>query len=182
MLSMIDNLFPWFGDMIELGGDILLVIIFMALLIWTLAAERLSYLQWVYPRQKATALALWQQRVERSSWHAHQFRGLLIARLNLNLKRNIDLTRTLIKLCPLLGLLGTVLGMLEVFDAVAATGSNNPRTTASGVSKATVTTMAGMVVAIAGMLIIGFVNRRVTAEREKLNEYLDFEVSKEVQP
>ncbi len=177
MLSMVDNFFPWFGDMVELGGDILLVIIFIAALIWSLVVERMGYLQWVYPKQRTRALALWQQRPERRSWHARQFRELLIARLNRDLKRNIDLTHTLIKLCPLLGLLGTVIGMLEVFDAVAATGSNNPRLTASGVSKATVTTMAGMVVAIAGMLIISFVNRRVSAESEKLNEYLDFDVS-----
>ena len=85
------------------------------------------------------------------------------------------LSRTLTKLCPLLGLLGTVLGMLEVFDAVAATGSNNPRSTASGVSKATVTTMAGMVVAIASMLAINVVSRRLTAEGNRLNQLLEIE-------
>ncbi|CAN0602343.1 unnamed protein product, partial [Ectocarpus sp. 12 AP-2014] len=42
--------------------------------------------------------------------------------------------------------------MLEVFDALAATGSNNPRSMAAGVSKATVSTLAGMVVAIVGLL------------------------------
>jgi biopolymer transport protein ExbB len=56
---------------------------------------------------------------------------------------------------------------------VAATGANNPRSTASGVSKATVTTMAGMVVAIFGMLMISMVNRRLGAESNKLNDLLD---------
>ena len=88
----------------------------------------------------------------------------------------MDLTRTLIKLCPLLGLLGTVLGMLEVFDAVAATGTNNPRSTASGVSKATVTTMAGMVVAITGLLVTSLVNRRITARSNKLSDLMESEV------
>lgn len=172
MLTLIDNIFPWFGDMLELGGDILFAILMMAALIGALIAERLSYLLWVYPQQRSKAIALWQARKERNSWYAHQFRGLLIARLNRDLQRNISLTRTLIKLCPLLGLLGTVLGMLEVFDAVAATGSNNPRATASGVSKATVTTMAGMVVAIVSMFTNSFVIRRVTAQSEQLNDCL----------
>ncbi len=173
MLTAIDNVFPWFGDMLELGGNILLAIIFMALLIWTLVFERLSYLRWVYPRQRQNALQLWQGRGDRSAWYSRHLRTLLVARLNRGLTRNRDMTRTLIKLCPLLGLLGTVLGMLEVFDAVAATGTNNPRSTASGVSKATVTTMAGMVVAIAGLLVSSVVNRRLTAERNSLNELMD---------
>jgi biopolymer transport protein ExbB len=173
MFSAIDNIFPWFGDMLELGGDILLAIIFIALLIWTLVFERLSYLRWVYPGQRQKALLLWQSRGDRSEWYSGHLRTLLVARLNRGLTRNRDMTRTLIKLCPLLGLLGTVLGMLEVFDAVAATGTNNPRSTASGVSKATVTTMAGMVVAIAGLLVSSLVNRRLTAERNSLNELMD---------
>lgn len=173
MLSFIDRLFPWFGDMVDLGGDILLAIIFMALLILTFVFERLGYLRWGYPGQRARALALWHERGNRSEWYSRNLRKLLIARLNRSLKRNTQLTRTLIKLCPLLGLLGTVLGMLEVFDAVAATGTNNPRSTASGVSKATVTTMAGMVVAIAGMLFASLVNRRLTAESNKLNDLIE---------
>ena len=175
MISLVDNLFPWFGDMVELGGNILLAIVFMAMLICTLLFERLGYLSLVYPRQRDQAVALWQGREAASDWQAQQLRQLLIARLRQSLTRNLDLTKTLIKLCPLLGLLGTVLGMLEVFDAVAATGSNNPRSTASGVSKATVTTMAGMVVAIAGMLITSVVSRRLTAEGHKLNQLLDTE-------
>jgi biopolymer transport protein ExbB len=177
VLTLIDNIFPWFGDMLELGGNILLAIIIMALLICTFVFERLGYLRWSYPRQRAGALALWQNRDSHSAWYSHHFRSLLIARLNRSLKRNTDLTSTLIKLCPLLGLLGTVLGMLEVFDAVAATGTNNPRSTASGVSKATVTTMAGMVVAIAGLLVTSLINRRLTAESNKLNDMLDLDDS-----
>jgi hypothetical protein len=76
-----------------------------------------------------------------------------------------SLINTLIKVCPLLGLLGTVVGMLEVFDALAATGSNNPRSMAAGVSKATVSTLAGMVVAIVGLLAASRVSERHAIER-----------------
>ena len=44
MLSFIDRLFPWFGDMVDLGGDILLAIIFMALLIWAFYGELMGLL------------------------------------------------------------------------------------------------------------------------------------------
>lgn len=175
MLTLLDNLFPWFGNMLELGGDILLAIVMVALLISTMLVERLSYLYWVFPSHRNSAIDLWQHCHSIDRWRAQQFRNLIIARLNRQLKRNIGLVRTLIKLCPLLGLLGTVLGMLEVFDAVAATGATNPRATASGVSKATVTTMAGMVVAIAGMLMISFVNRQVAKASDQVNQSLQFE-------
>ena len=66
------------------------------------------------------------------------------------LETGLSFIKVLYVVAPLLGLLGTVLGMLEVFDALAATGSNNPRSMAAGVSKATVSTLAGMVVAIGG--------------------------------
>jgi biopolymer transport protein ExbB len=69
---------------------------------------------------------------------------------------------------PLLGLLGTVTGMLEVFDAMAATGSNNARLMAAGVSKATVSTLAGMVVAIMALLTTTVIERRVALERDRL--------------
>jgi len=173
LLTLLDNLFPWFGDMVELGGNILLLIVALALVIWTFVLERAGYLLLGWPRQRQRAITLWHDRPDRGDWYSGHFRTLLLARLNRSLRRNTDLTRTLIKLSPLLGLLGTVLGMLEVFDAVAATGTNNPRSTASGVSKATVTTMAGMVVAIAGLLAMGLVDRRLQSESNKLNELLD---------
>jgi len=175
MISLLDNYFPWFGDMFELGGNILLLIVFMAAVIGSLVIERLGYLRFIYPSQRDRAIVLWHTRDPRGDWYALHLRQLLISRLRRSLTRNISLTRTLIKLCPLLGLLGTVLGMLEVFDAVAATGTNNPRSTASGVSKATVTTMAGMVVAIASMLATNVVARRLTAEGNKLNDLLEIE-------
>jgi biopolymer transport protein ExbB len=175
VISTIDNLFPWFGDMVQLGGNILLVIVGMAMLIGTLVLERLGYLRFVYPRKRDNAIALWQGRDERGDWYSQHLRNLMMARLQRGLMRNVDLIRTLIRICPLLGLLGTVLGMLEVFDAVAATGTNNARSTASGVSKATVTTMAGMVVAIASLPAINLVSRRLVAEGGKLHDQLDLQ-------
>lgn len=182
MLSQIDSLLPWFGDMLELGGNILLAIVVLAILIWTFVLERVGYLLWFWPAQRERAIVLWRQRPDRGDWYSRNFRRLLLARLTRSLKRNTDLTRTLIKLSPLLGLLGTVLGMLEVFDAVAATGTNNPRSTAAGVSKATVTTMAGMVVAIAGLLAMGLVDRRLRAESSKLSELLDTAEAQSLEP
>ncbi len=168
MLVFIDTWLPWLGDLLSLGGGILALILFMAFVMWTLLCERLYYLYVVYPRQARRAIQLWYERTDKSSWYALQFKDHLRHRIAAGLKQNYSLIGIIIKICPLLGLLGTVIGMLEIFDALAATGSNNPRTMAAGVSKATVSTLAGMVVAIFGMLVGKFAERRAIAEREAL--------------
>ena len=57
----------------------------------------------------------------------------------------------LIALCPMLGLLGTVYGMIEVFEVLSFLGTGNPRAMSSGVAKATIPTMASMVITLFGL-------------------------------
>jgi biopolymer transport protein ExbB len=144
---------PGSSDLLELGGPILGLILLIAFAMWWLLFERLYYLFREYPqRSRRRQPATGQARKDHRSWFAEKYRDELVGHIAGELTRHFSLIGTLIKICPLLGLLGTVLGMLEVFDALAATGSNNPRSMAAGVSKATVSTLAGMVVAIVGLL------------------------------
>jgi len=87
----------------------------------------------------------------------------------------VPIVQTLVALCPLLGLMGTVTGMIEVFDAMAVSGSSNARLMASGVSKATIPTMAGMVGALSGVFLVTILTRRVETEVERLDEELELE-------
>ena len=168
MMVFIDAWLPWLGDLLTLGGNILALILFMAFVMWTLLCERLYYLYFLYPQHAKRAIQLWYERSDKTSWYAQQYKNHLRFRISAELKQNYPLIGIIIKICPLLGLLGTVVGMLEIFDALAATGTNNPRSMAAGVSKATVSTLAGMVVAIFGMLVGKFAERRAIAERDAL--------------
>jgi biopolymer transport protein ExbB len=168
MSHFIDLYLPWLGDLLELGGPILGMILFIAFLMWWLLFERAHYIIRDFPRELAEAQVLWNERQDHRSWFAEKRRTEILGYLSRQLTQNFSLIGTLIKVCPLLGLLGTVLGMLEVFDALAATGSNNPRSMAAGVSKATVSTLAGMVVAIVGLLATSLSERRALALRERL--------------
>ena len=181
MLAFIDNLFPWFGDMLELGGDILLLIIMIAALMWGFILERLVFLFWVFPAKRKVIIDLWNQRKEKTDWFAWQFRKLLISRINRETGKNLELIRTMVKVCPLLGLLGTVMGMLEIFDALAITGNNSARTTAGGVSKATVSTMAGMVVAISGLMISNYLVTKADVLKLSLQDHLKMEPDEDQQ-
>jgi biopolymer transport protein ExbB len=71
-----------------------------------------------------------------------------------------------------LGLLGTVTGMIEVFEVMAISGSGNPRSMASGVSKATIPTMAGMVAALSGIAMSTYLLRKAGRERELITDHL----------
>ncbi len=87
----------------------------------------------------------------------------------------VPIVQTLVALCPLLGLMGTVTGMIEVFDVMAFSGSGNARSMASGVSKATIPTMAGMVGALSGVFLVTILTRRVETEVETLEEELELD-------
>ncbi len=136
---------------IERGGNVLLVIAFVTAVMWTLILERFWYFRKGYRREETRTQAIWDARANHSSWNSKQIRRVLISDLTANLNWGLGMIGTLVALCPMLGLLGTVTGMIEVFDVMAA-GSGNTRGMAAGVSKATLPTMAGMVAAISGML------------------------------
>jgi biopolymer transport protein ExbB len=71
---------------------------------------------------------------------------------------------------PLLGLLGTVLGMIETFRVIADFGTGNARALAGGVSVALVTTQTGLLVAIPGLLMSGRLRRLAETLRQRLAE------------
>ncbi len=159
-------------DFVELGGDVLLLIGILTLVMWGLIFERLLYLMSKHPQATRGALAAWEQRAERTSWYAHQIRELLISTVSQGLERNMGLIKTCVALCPLMGLLGTVTGMIEVFEVMAISGSGNPRSMAAGVSKATVPTMAGMVAALSGVAMSAYLHGKVGRERALLGEHM----------
>ena len=156
------------GDFLNRGGNVLLVIFFATLAMWTLILERQWYFRVVYPRESREILKRWHARGDQLSWRAHQIRELWISEASQQLSRSLSLINTLVALCPLLGLLGTVTGMIEVFDVMAAAGSSNARAMATGVSKATIPTMAGMVAAISGLYYSVRLQRFARDEAERL--------------
>lgn len=159
-------------EFIELGGGVLWWIMLVLLLMWTFIIERLWYIKVVHPKRMRETIAAWDARVDTTSWHAKQIRSAMISEVSNDLGRNILLVKTLIALCPLLGLLGTVTGMLHVFDIMAITGTGNARAMASGVSQATVPTMAGMVAALSGVYFGSRLEYWHSTETEKLGDLM----------
>ena len=156
----------------ERGGDVLFLILIVTFLMWMMIVERLWYFRAVYRKEAGRVIDAWEARSERKSWHAHKVRTAMISEVSLNLNQNVSMIKTLVAICPLVGLLGTVTGMIEVFDVMAVMGSGNARAMAGGVSKATIPTMAGMVAALSGVFMSTYIERKAKREAEKLEDNL----------
>ncbi|MDR1579713.1 MAG: MotA/TolQ/ExbB proton channel family protein [Synergistaceae bacterium] len=87
---------------------------------------------------------------------------------------NLHLIETAAKVSPLLGLLGTVLGMVEMFQTLSAGSAIDPAAVTGGIWKALFTTVAGLMVAIPAIMIHGLLSARIGREEEKLLRGMDF--------
>lgn len=154
------------------GGPILYWLLLVTFLMWVLIVERLWYLKAVFKSDKQKVQTAWEGRDERKSWYAHKIRMGMISIATQKLNQGINIIKTLVALCPLLGLLGTVTGMIEVFEVMAILGSGNARAMAAGVSRATIPTMAGMVAALSGVFVTTYLERKVTRESQSLEDSL----------
>jgi len=85
------------------------------------------------------------------------------------LRQSLAVIAILAGVAPLLGLLGTVIGMIETFDVISLFGTGNARAMAGGISVAMVTTQSGLLVAIPGMLFSGYLFRSA----RRLENYVD---------
>lgn len=161
-------------EFMETGGPVLTVIAIVVCMMWLLILERFIFLFVDFKAFKKKTLTRWSNRPNPENkterWNTEQIREALISRSSLSLNQNLPLIQSMVVLCPLLGLLGTVTGMIEVFDVMAISGSGNARSMASGVSKATIPTMAGMVGSLSGVFAATFLQRRAKRETELLED------------
>jgi biopolymer transport protein ExbB len=162
------------GDMIEKGGFFVIGIFAAGVILWTLTIERYWYFSRVLPREAQTYLAIWKQRRDHTSWCARSIRQTMISKLNLGMSSNQILMKTLVPLAPLLGLIGTVSGMLKVFESMALLGSADARTMATGVSEAMICTLTGLAVSITGLYPVYYFNHRTRRETELLADQFEF--------
>ncbi|MDZ7643673.1 MAG: MotA/TolQ/ExbB proton channel family protein [Woeseiaceae bacterium] len=176
MLWLSDS-FEAIRDFMDMGGPVLRVIAVTIFVMWTLIVERIVYFRGSMKSLASDLLEEWEGRSERKSWNAHQIREAMISRFQMATNRSIPMIQTLVALCPLLGLMGTVTGMIKVFEVMAVSGSGNVRAMAAGVSQATIPTMAGMVGALSGVLLVTILSRRAANEVEFLEDSLTMDHS-----
>jgi biopolymer transport protein ExbB len=161
-------------EMRNLGGPVVNWIFLACVLMWSIVLERYWYFSHALKADVALALGKWHARKNKFSWSSRQIRAAMISRLNAAMSSRLGVLRVLVPMCPLLGLLGTVSGMLDVFDAMAARGSADARSMANGVSEAMICTLTGLAVSITGLYPVYYFRRRVRVETEVLSDKFSF--------
>ncbi|MBL4631518.1 MAG: MotA/TolQ/ExbB proton channel family protein [Paraglaciecola sp.] len=118
----------------------------------------------------ASQLKIWQDF--RNHSHAFAIRNSLKNAFQHQLLTTQPLIQILVDIAPMLGLFGTVYGMIELFDVIASQGTGDARAMASGISRITLPTMTGMAVAIIGL----FFSRTIDSLSKRKIQHLNREM------
>ncbi|MEM6649394.1 MAG: MotA/TolQ/ExbB proton channel family protein [Pseudomonadota bacterium] len=154
------------------GGNVLVVIMVVTFIMWLLVIERLLYFSMASGGVCKKARSIWSERQDTRSWYATSIRNKLISEVRESSYHNLGGIKAFVAILPLLGLLGTVTGMVEVFDVMAATGSSNARLMAGGITKATIPTMAGLVASLSGILMLNILERQANKNVSEVSDNL----------
>tara|TARA_B100001175_G_scaffold254083_1_gene221754 strand:- start:662 stop:1282 length:621 start_codon:yes stop_codon:yes gene_type:complete len=159
-------------EFFEAGGPVLWGILLVTMIMWTLIIERFWYFKNLMPALSEKALNQWSNISNKGDWFSMRIRDQIISEVSGETRKFLLTIETMMQILPLLGLLGTVVGMIKVFDVMTFFGTGNARLMASGVSQATIPTMAGLVAAISGVYIANLLKRKAEDEINKVADQL----------
>ncbi|SFH78958.1 MotA/TolQ/ExbB proton channel family protein [Modicisalibacter xianhensis] len=156
--------------LVESGGAVLVVIALVATALFALGLERWFYWRFTHRKARQALVSRWSARRDHASWSALTLREVWTRDLIARLRQPLPWLKLLVALCPLLGLLGTVTGMIHVFDSLAMTDVGQARAMADGVARATLPTLAGMAVAVVGLLFTTRLEQVIRREDQRLHD------------
>ena len=163
---------PEIREFFEAGGPVLWGILMVTIIMWTLIIERFWFFQYLLPQKRLEIIDEWGLINNKGDWFSMRMRDQMISEVSTETKRFLLTIETMMQILPLLGLLGTVVGMIKVFDVMTFFGTGNARLMASGVSQATIPTMAGLVAAISGLYIANLLKRKADDELASIADQL----------
>jgi biopolymer transport protein ExbB len=179
LLPLFDNLAAY----IRSGGLVMVPILAVSLVMWVLIFNRVWFMRTLYvknisrtragelvrlnqgpeDRYKGANSLLVRQFLARRT-HDRDLDGYILDETVMGLCASLDrylaAIRVLSAVAPLLGLLGTVVGMMHTFEVITVFGTGNARAMAAGISVALITTQTGLMVAIPGLYMAGWLTRR----------------------
>ncbi len=161
-----------FTSIFEKGGFVLSLIFIQFLIMWFYATQKYFYFRNEFNEDFTKFKSTLSQLENNHNIMESERVGMHLSQLKQKMKSHISLIQLMVMLAPLFGLLGTVTGMISVFDVMAVAGSGNARAMASGISKATIPTMAGMVGALTGLFFINYIKAQMKAKGELITEFL----------
>lgn len=142
------------------GGIIVWILALVAIFIWLLVIERFFFLSFTFKKLQKKELRIWQQIADKKAWSSRMLYRHLLFGVHTRLFQSINLIKALVMICPMLGLLGTVTGMITIFDLLATENKEllpllpaDEQMLNAGLSRAILPTLVGMVIALSGTFI-----------------------------
>ncbi|MFH2093757.1 MAG: MotA/TolQ/ExbB proton channel family protein [Pseudomonadota bacterium] len=188
---MIKELLFSIENYMQAGGVVMIPILVISFFMWTLIINRLLFLHRLYIKNISRNMA--GQLVKANQQPDEKYRGInsllvrqflaarshdpvldsfildeTVVRLVLSLDTHLGAIRVMAGVAPLLGLLGTVIGMMETFDVITIFGTGNAKAMAGGISVALITTQTGLMVSIPGLYMSGFLTKRANNLKYKI--------------
>ncbi len=193
MILLIQNSLLRLEEYLRTGGPLMIPLVVVSLVMWLLIIDRAVFFRRIQRRDmnsqnareyvarnrqpdlrhyRGVTAVLVAEFVRRRSGRRDLDRYVLdetVARLQRTLNDGLAAIGVLAAIAPLLGLLGTVSGMITTFDVLAVFGTGNARAMAGGISEALITTQTGLLVAIPGLYMKGFLDRRARQVAQRLS-------------
>ncbi len=160
------------AELFDRGGPVLYILFIVTLFIWFIIFSK--YLSTSYNNKNwiKNNFVIFSDGVNINRSNIHLFEESFLIHIKRVSTQKLKILDGLIGLCPMLGLLGTVYGMIEVFEVLAVLGTGNPRAMSTGVAKATIPTMAGMTIALSGLFFKFDLANRVERYQEEARDFL----------
>jgi biopolymer transport protein ExbB len=179
-------------DFIRAGGVVMVPLALVSLSMWLLIVDRALFFRRLHHKNMNLKTALNHIRQNRmpdptryrgavsllvtlflmrrsNDRHLDQFiLDETVLTINRSLNDYLALIGVLAAVAPLMGLLGTVTGMIGTFDILSIFGTGNAKGMAGGISEALITTQTGLLVAIPGLYMKGFLDRRARNLQQRI--------------
>ena len=160
------------AELFDRGGPVLYILFIVTLFIWFIIFSKCLSTSYNNKNWIKSNFDIFSNGVNINSSNIHLFEESFLIHIKRVSTQKLKMLDGLIGLCPMLGLLGTVYGMIEVFEVLAVLGTGNPRAMSTGVAKATIPTMAGMTIALSGLFFKFDLANRVERYQEEARNFL----------
>jgi len=158
----------FFADLISRGGPVLYILFFLTILIFTILLNKYFFIISENKLWFNKKLSNFKKSYPPEHTNLAEVEKTFLSEFNRISNSNIKLLDGLIGMCPMIGLLGTVYGMIEVFEVLSFLGTGNPRAMSSGVAKATIPTMASMVITLFGLYFRQDIGQRINKSIDQM--------------
>lgn len=162
------------------GGWVIVAIMGLSSIMWMLILDRYIFLHRSIGKLSDEALQHWRAKHCDIKQVNRRLRSGLTHAFHEKLSTSIPVIKVITAILPLLGLLGTVSGMIKTFEVMTVFGTGNVRGMAEGISQALITTMAGLLTALSGMYFASNLHGRIEAATEKFSERLSLDHEEDI--